>query len=197
MDVRPVDELGMSNHSSHPNVSVETVTPGSYPNRTVTVEFLFLDRERCDRCGDTEASLREAVDAAAAPLAELGVDIALRYVHVANEADARRARLETSPTVRVDGRDVQPDYEESECDSCGELCDCGDACGEGGIGCRIWSYRGEERESAPVGLLLEAILRAAVRGGAPARPEASFRLPENLRTFFGADAAEERRNSCC
>ncbi|MFC6824540.1 DUF2703 domain-containing protein [Halopelagius fulvigenes] len=191
----------MSNPSPHPNVSVEAVTPESSANRTVTVEFLYLDRERCERCGDTEASLREAVDAAATPLDELGVDIALRYVHVESEADARRVRLETSPTVRIDGRDVQPNYRESECDSCGELCDCDIRCGEDGIGCRVWSYRGEEYEAAPVGLLLAAILRAAVGADSPVRPDAPHRLPENLRNFFGgdaeADAAEERRTSCC
>lgn len=43
--------------------------------------------------------------------AELGIDAELRTILIVDQAAAERARFPGSPTVRVDGRDVEPGSE--------------------------------------------------------------------------------------
>ena len=195
--------------TDNPNVTVEDVTPADYPTRTLAIDFLFLDRETCRRCGDAEKSLRAALDRVGGLLADLGVAVVRRDVHVETAADARRTGLEVSPTVRVDGRDVQPNPVETPCESCGELADCCEGFDGGpAVDCRGWRYRGEVRATPPVELLVEAILRAAFEDRAANDVTTEYGLPENLRRFFGAspprrDGSRERRESvggdesCC
>lgn len=195
-----------SNELSQPNVTVEEASPASYATRTLTVDFLFLDREDCERCSGAEESLRDAIEAVADLLARLGVEIVVRNVHVEDEAAARRTRLEISPTIRIDGRDVQPEYAESACESCGDLCGCGGRCADGdGVSCRVWLYRGEEYTTPPVELIVEALLRGALSARPPANPPqetTDYRLSDDLGRFFGnspsvSNDAEGGHSSCC
>ena len=66
---------------------------------------------------------------------------------------ARESQLVTSPTIRVDGRDISPKPLESECGADG--CGCGP-----GASCRVWRYAGADHTAAPVGLIVDAILSA-------------------------------------
>jgi hypothetical protein len=122
----------------------------TYP-RDVTVEFLYLDREACERCRKTEAAVEAALSAVRPALALAGARVVLDRRHVDSVATARAVDLAVSPTVRVDGRDVQPDFETADC-GCG---------GATSIPCRVWRYRGRTYDAAPPGLLADAILRAA------------------------------------
>ena len=185
--------------TDNPNVTVEDVAPSEYPTRTLAVDFLFLDREVCRRCRGTEESLHAALDRVNGLLADLGVDVVLRNVHVETASDARRTGLEASPTVRIDGRDVQPNPVETPCESCGELADgCGEFDDGSTVDCRGWRYRGEERATPPVELLVEEVLRAAFTKSAThddRTPTAGYRLPENLRRFFGAPDTHRDRST--
>jgi hypothetical protein len=60
--------------------------------------------------------------------AELGVDAQIRTTRITDQAAAERARFVGSPTVRVDGRDVDPE---------------GELAAEHGLDCRL--YRLEHR----------------------------------------------------
>lgn len=179
--------------SHHPNVTVEELAPDEYSRRTVSVDFLFLDREVCERCGDAETSIHAALDWTAELLDDLGVGVVLRYVHVESEAHARQTSFEISPTIRIDGRDVQPEYVSSPCEPCGERCGCGEGFDDDTfIECRSWLFRGEEYETPPVEFLVEELLRAGLespRPGGGSRGDGHYRLPENLRRFFGTSAA--------
>ena len=106
--------------------------------------------------------------------------------------DAVAARFVSSPTIRVDGRDVALELRESACG------DCGDLCGEG-VDCRVWVWRGRAYEEAPEAMIVEAIETAASRPAeAPTRERTPYRLPGNLRRFFEARArAGARGSSCC
>jgi len=70
-----------------------------------TVEVLFF--EGCPHA-------RAAVDLARAAVLEAGVAADVREVCVVTEADAARLRFLGSPTVRVDGRDVDPNAQHRE-----------------------------------------------------------------------------------
>ena len=171
------------------NVDARDVSPTEYARRVVAVDFLFLDRESCARCAGTEDSLEAALDLVAGVLSDLDVGVDLRRVHVDDATAARLTGLEVSPTVRVNGRDVQSAYRASPCESCGDLCGCA-----GDVDCRVWTYRGEEYDVAPVGLLAEAVLRAAAAPRESAESaevtplETTGRdLSEPIQRFFGKD----------
>ncbi|HEY9053541.1 MAG TPA: DUF2703 domain-containing protein [Rectinemataceae bacterium] len=82
------------------------------------------------------------------------------------------------------------DIRESGCESCGEIA------GDGAsIECREWHYRGSVYPSAPVPLMLEAIMRSMLEIDAipHIEPEPLAELPPNLVRFFSGVTGR----SCC
>lgn len=156
------------------------------PNRVLPIEFLFLDRETCGRCGGTEAALDQAVTAVTPALTALGLRAEVTRTHVTSLEQAERMGFLTSPTIRIGGTDIQPSMPESACGDCTEL-----ATGAGTVNCRHWTWKGESHMAAPVGLLVEAILTAAVAApSAPSEPLAvdaaqAGPMTANLARFFG------------
>lgn len=142
---------------------------------------MYLDLSVCERCQGAEASLAEAVEEVGRVLAAIDVDIAVNKVHVTGEDQARELGFLVSPTIRIDGRDIQMDFRESRCDTCGTLCDC-----EGGVSCREWGYQGQWYTSPPKGLIVEAILKAVFGSAKPdqAGPAEPGDVPDNLKRFF-------------
>lgn len=179
---------------STPSSLVHTVQlpADEYTRRTVTVDFLYLDNESCERCVGTENALAAAIDCVEPILGPLDVGLTIRNVHVSELAAAEATQLAVSPTIRIDGRDVQPEYLENSCESCGDLCDCA-----GEVDCRLWRYRGETRTTAPVELLIEALVVAiaphhAIGGSRDSEP----RLSANVRRFFdGSNSVESTADS--
>jgi len=64
------------------------------------VEFLYW--EGCPSHPEALERLQEA-------LREEGIPAAVEVVHVASEAEARARGFPGSPTIRIDGRDIQPE----------------------------------------------------------------------------------------
>ena len=137
------------------------------PGRAIVVEFLYLDDQVCGRCRETGRNLDAALDALAAVLAATGVQVTVDRRHVRTEDEARALGFMASPTIRVDGRDIQPEPGLDRCEDCGSLCGC-----DGGIDCRLWRWRGERYTAAPVPMIMEAILATAFAppGRATKRP---------------------------
>ena len=167
--------------------------------RKVEIELLALDLETCGRCTRTERNLEEALRTAASRLHERDIAVEVAKHVIGSEAEAKRLRFTSSPTIRVDGRDIALDLRESPCEDCGELCGC-----EGGVSCRVWVWKGQEHLEAPTEMIVEAILGASA--SPPARDASGpYRMPENLRAFFDARARKETvaskpggtRVSCC
>jgi hypothetical protein len=82
------------------------------------VEVLYFDG--CPNWPRTHFVLDRLLD-------ELGVQADVVPVHVADAEDAQRLRFLGSPTVRVDGRDVEPGADERT---------------EFALGCRVYSSNG-------------------------------------------------------
>ncbi|MDN5348412.1 MAG: hypothetical protein PWP65_1977 [Clostridia bacterium] len=171
--------------------------------RSIDIEFLYLDLDACTRCQGTGRNLEEALNEVAGILEATGINVNLKKIHVQTEEQALALGFVSSPTIRINGQDIQLDVRESLYESCGDLC------GEE-VDCRIWVYQGKEYTEAPKGMIIEAILKH-VYGGcmeAPALKEPLKELPENLKRFFAAkrkkdgDAAggtgeQVARESCC
>jgi hypothetical protein len=162
--------------------------------RVLTIELLALDLSTCGRCTGTSANLDEALGLASARLREAGIATQVRRTIVASEEQAVRLRFLSSPTIRVDGRDVALELRESDCGDCADLCG-----SDGGVGCRVWVWEGREYVEAPVPLLVDAVLEAATKPAAPAAPTGPFRLPENLHGFFRERAKSGKGSTagCC
>jgi hypothetical protein len=174
---------------SHASQATKTAPPAT--GTTLDVEFLYLDLTTCTRCQGTEASLREALAVVRPLLDALGLTAALRSTKVTTVAQAQRLGLVSSPTIRINGRDIAPALKESTCGPCSDLC--GEA-----TACRVWTYQGQEFTEPPVGLILAAIVRELASGvtAAPLPSTLTAGVPENLERFF-AGAAESVADACC
>ncbi|MCL6479528.1 MAG: DUF2703 domain-containing protein [Peptococcaceae bacterium] len=149
--------------------------------RRLDIEFMYLDLSVCTRCQGTETSLEEAVSEAARVLEAAGVEVSVRKIHVQSEEQALELGFVSSPTIRVNGRDIQLEVRENLCESCGDLC--GD-----NVDCRVWVYQGKEYTTPPKAMIIDAILREVygAPAGAPQGPSRMEALPENLKRFFTA-----------
>lgn len=169
-------------------VSVVETSATEYTRATVTVDFLYLDTESCERCRGTEQALETALTRVEPILESLAVGVVVRDIHVDTLAAAKATQLAVSPTIRINGRDIQPDYRENNCESCGDLCAC-----PGEIDCRLWHHRGEEYTTPPIEFLVAALVRAAVPEQSPSditREKGSKGVSANIASFFGdADAS--------
>lgn len=184
-----------------------TVMPAEVsPDRTLTIELLALDLDTCGRCTGTSANLDAAIATVANVLREADVNVQVRKTIITTAPQAEQLRFESSPTIRINGRDIALELRESNCADCGDICGCtsGDSGGGGGGGvdCRVWVWQGREHTEAPKALIIDAILRAYYNAWEPApAPDAPYRLPENLRKFFraapDAPSAASSADDCC
>ena len=149
--------------------------------RRLDIDFLYLDLSVCERCQDTESTLKEAIEEVARILEMTGIAIAMNKIHVTSEEQAVALGFLVSPTIRVNDRDIQMNFRESLCESCGTLCEC-----EGGVSCREWEYHGQWYTAPPKGLIIEAILKEVYGGAGEGRDELQKPevAPENLKRFF-------------
>ena len=147
--------------------------------RQVVIDFLYLDLAVCTRCKGTGDSLDSALAQVAGVLQASGAEAVVNRIHVDSEEKALQYRFASSPTIRVNGRDIQLAGKESKCESCGDLC--GDD-----VDCRVWLYQGKEYTSPPPAMIVDAILREVYGQPAAAAVGEPFVLPDNLRNFFRA-----------
>jgi glutaredoxin len=165
--------------------------------RRLRIELLALDLATCGRCTRTEANLDAALRAAADLFREAEIDVETEK-HVVTSADeARRLRFVSSPTIRVNGKDIALDLHESPCEDCGELCGC-----KGGVSCRVWAWQGKEYLEAPKAMIVDAILKAYGREETAPQDPLPYRMPDNLSAFFAGSAREEAKTpasstTCC
>ena len=170
--------------------------------RELDVELLALDLGTCTRCVGTLANIEEAIEMVQRVLGVTGTEVRVRKTLIESEEQAREHRFVTSPTVRINGRDIAFETLESRCDSCTDLCGCDE-----GTNCRVWLYGGQEYTEAPVGLVVEAILgevygeisQTASEPTVYNEPAAYEDVPENLSRFFAGKSAKEAAaaSSCC
>lgn len=158
---------------------------GRIPDKTVnkrqiTIDFLYLDLSVCTRCQGTDAVLDEALAEVSNVLQATGAEVVLNKINVNSEELAIAYKFKSSPTIRINGHDIQMEAKESLCESCGDLC--GDE-----VDCRVWVYQGKEYTVPPKGMIIEAILKEVYgenRGHNDTEQE--YVVPENLKRFYSA-----------
>lgn len=169
----------------------------------IDVELLALDLNSCARCVGTLEHIEKSIELIQPVMEVLETQVNLKRVVVESENEARQYGFVTSPTIRINGYDIAFETLESECESCTALCGC-----DVPIACRVWRYRGEEYTQAPVGLIVESILREilGVSHDAAGLAPADTGVSENLRRFYRSTPetrpAEDRcssatKGACC
>lgn len=151
--------------------------------KSIIIDFLYLDVTVCERCQGTDKNLDEAIDEVANILKATNVEVKVNKINVNTEELARQYKFVTSPTIRINGNDIQMDYKESLCESCGDLC--GDD-----VDCRVWIYQGNEYTKPPKAMIIEAILKT-IYGGENTKQEIEYTLPDNLKNFYEAMKTKE------
>ena len=103
------------------------------------IELLWFEECPCHR--DAEALIRDVLE-------ELGVDADIERVEVPDEEAGIRTMFPGSPTIRVEGVDVEPDWE--PCEACTPRCRI--YATTDGLGClppRDWIVDAVRRAAAP------------------------------------------------
>lgn len=162
--------------------------------RRLEIELLYLDLDACSRCKGTDANLETALRIVQQALQASGTVTSTRKVLVDSEETARKLEFLSSPTIRINGRDIALKVRETPCDSCAGACAC-----DGGVDCRVWVHEGKEYAEAPVPLIVNALLSEIYDSESSDRLASlrPFELSENLKHFFQAKAAKKAAESCC
>ncbi len=179
--VKPVAEGRCSGVAAK---EINCCVSGERQEKKLTIEFMYIDLTVCDRCLGTDASLEEAVAEVASVLMATGFEIEVLKILVETEEQARDLGFVSSPTIRINGQDIQLDVKESLCESCGDVC--GDE-----VDCRVWVWQGQEYTTPPKAMIVDAILRH-VYGGQQETQQILKEVPDNLKKFFAA-----KRKCCC
>ncbi len=166
----------------------EKVVAKKATKKTIDIEFLYLDLNVCDQCKGSESNLDEALSDVSLLLEKTGVAVNLTKRHVKSFEQALALDFISSPTIRLNGRDVALEVEENYCSSCSELS--GDE-----TYCRVWKFQGEEFSTAPKSLVLEAILKeiystAKKDSESQISPEQIAKSHVNLKRFFEGHNAQ-------
>jgi hypothetical protein len=143
--------------------------------KTLDIDFLYLDLTTCERCQSTDSSLKEALNVLSGVFDTLGYAVNVNEVNITSRELAEQYRFVSSPTIRVNGVDICTEIVESDC------ADCGDLCGDN-VDCRVFTYEGKEYEQPPDAMIVDGILR--VLYGNVAKSDAPYTLPDNLAKFF-------------
>jgi len=146
--------------------------------KRVVIDFLYLDLSVCTRCQGAESSLDDALMEVAKVLETTGTEVKVNKININTKQLAEEYKFLSSPTIRVNGRDIQMEFKESLCESCGDLC--GDV-----VDCRVWFYQGQEYTVPPAAMVIEGILRSVYGANLDVDlPEQEYIMPENLKHFY-------------
>ena len=147
------------------------------PGKTVLVEYLYLDLTTCERCIVTDQELAEVLDILTPALKLAGYDVKYRKVEMSTAELAQQYHFLSSPTLRVNGRDIGGPVKESGCGCCSEISGTE-------VDCRVWEAEGQTCEVPPQALLAEEILRTVFGSSEAGCNCITYEMPENLETFY-------------
>jgi hypothetical protein len=145
--------------------------------KKIIIDFLYLDLSICERCKGTESNFDEAVKDVSGVIKAAGYDMIVNKIHIDTIELARKYELISSPTIRINGRDISCEVKESACEECGQLC------GEG-VDCRVWEHEGEEYVSPPKTMIIDEILNEIFTDRSCQEEKKEYRMPKNLELFF-------------
>ncbi len=146
-------------------------------NEKISIDYLYLDLNTCDRCVSTDMVLEEVLEIITPALKVAGFDLIYNKIEMATEELAIKHKFLSSPTIRVDGRDICLSVKESSCGCCSDIS--GTA-----VDCRVFEYKGREYEVPPQEMLAKAIYEAIFSKTSGNEQTSNYKLPDNLKKFY-------------
>lgn len=143
----------------------------------LVIDFLFLDLTQCTRCQNTESTLETSLEEIKAVLQSADYEVILNKIHINSLEEAIKYEFESSPTIRVNGKDVISKTLESSCQDCGDLCG-------GEVDCRDWEFQGERYTEPPKAMLMNAIFKAIYVPETIPERNIPYVVPNNIIHFF-------------
>jgi len=154
--------------------------------KTARIQYLYLDLTTCDRCVGTDAVLDEVMEVLTPALTTAGYKVSYEKTEMATQALAREYEFLSSPTIRVNGRDICRFVSESKCGCCGEISGTD-------VSCRVFEYEGKTYEVPPREMLAGAILETLFMKDCGLESGEAYEMPRNLKDFFEG----KRQKACC
>ena len=148
------------------------------------VEYLYLDLNTCERCIGTDLELVEVLDILTPALRLAGYDVQYKKIEMSTAQLAQQYRFLSSPTIRVNGRDIGGPVKENDCGCCSDISGTD-------VDCRVWESEGQTYEVPPKELLAEEILKAVFCPSEKPCGCCSYELPENLAIFYDGKNQDE------
>ncbi len=161
----------------YPVLDCADCTDNCTSRKQVLVEYLYLDLNTCERCIGTDLELLEVLDVLTPALRLAGYDVQYTKVEISTAELAQQYRFLSSPTIRVNGKDIGGPVKENDCGCCGEISGTD-------VDCRVWEAEGQAYEIPPKELLAEELLRAVFAQAESGCGCDAYKMPENLETFF-------------
>lgn len=162
--------------------------------KKVLIEYLYLDLESCDRCIGTDTALDEVMMTLTPALCLANYEVKYRKIEISTAQQAEQYQLLSSPTIRLNGKDLFGNVKENSCSCCSKM-------SGSEIDCRIFDYEGVSYEVPPKEMMAEAILRTVFSESESGCSYSSkYKLPENLKSFFEGKKSVKKcscRNGCC
>ena len=156
--------------------------------KTVKLEYLYLDLNTCDRCMGTDVILDEVVSVLQPVLELAGYTVTYEKQEMTTVKDAVKYEFVSSPTLRVNGRDICTTVKENACGCCSDIS--GTA-----VTCRVFTYEGQDYEVPPRAMLAEEILRVIFGGTLEEKTAETYVLPQNLKDFYRGKMTKNVK--CC
>lgn len=131
------------------------------------IDFLYVDLSECERCQSSDEILDKALRELREQIHGTGIStITINKTKITSDEQARKHEVIRSPTLRIDGKDIEEivneenEIKDSYCPSCEDVTgpDCDEVTG-GGNECRVFEYDREEYETIPKEMIKEALMR--------------------------------------
>ncbi len=154
--------------------------------KRVTVEYLYLDLNTCERCIGTDDVLDKVMMELTPALKMAGFEVEYNKKEMTTADIAARNRFQSSPTIRVNGRDICQTVAENSCGCCSDISGTD-------VSCRVFEYKGKTYELPPEEMLAEAILSAVFGQKDSNCSCGEYELPDNLKEFY---KGKSQKSSC-
>ncbi|MDD3832522.1 MAG: DUF2703 domain-containing protein [Oscillospiraceae bacterium] len=145
--------------------------------KKAVIEYLYLDLQTCERCVGTDSILDEVMLVLTPAIKLAGFTVEYKKTEIKTAEIAIQRQFVSSPTIRVNGRDICKSVAENSCGCCSEISGTD-------VSCRVFEYNEETYEVPPKEMVAEAILNAVFGQDEADCSCGEYELPENLREFF-------------
>ena len=162
-------------------------------SKKILIEYLYLDLESCDRCIGTDKVLDEVMLELTPVFNGAGYKVNYQKTEMKTEEIASQHQFISSPTIRVNGKDICTNVKENNCGCCSEI-------SQADVDCRIFEFEGKDYEVPPKEMITNEILSKVFSGCCSEKPVVKeYQLPHNLKVFYSGKDTNECmcKEECC